>query len=210
MSTAQSGFGPAASIWWGWGTEGSYQSARLPIPVKRATGLRLAAFQIYYPWAKADEPAEEGKRERDKVTAPMNVCYGDPATGKLEVRVGIDWREEVAGGGRAHFGIPTPPDGVVGHFSDPQWLPKDRVELLRRRIYAALDVLLPFFADENRPWTEAANKAAQEVRDFFPLAAEPGLWPYYKAEGKEFFAWVERSAPPGKAALPWNVPARPQ
>jgi len=144
-------------------------------------------------------------RELDKVTAPMNVYYGDPATGELEKRVRIDWREEVSGGERSHFGIPIPPDGVVGHFSDPRWPPKERVELLRQRIYSALDVLLPFFADENRPWTEEANTAAREVRDFFPMAAEPGLWPYYNAEGKEFFAWVEKNAPPGRAPLPWEV-----
>lgn len=103
-----------------------------------------------------------------------------------------------------YFGFPSPPGGVVGSYDDPGRRSSDRAMLIDERLHAAMDVLLPFFADEARPWTEEVTRAAREVRDFFPLAAEPGLWPYYEAEGKGFFAWVEKNAPPGRARLPWE------
>lgn len=199
-------FRPTATIWHGWTDFGSVRAPNLAVPVKRPAGLRIAVFQIYHPLGYAGEPVDEAVRERDKVTSPLTVLYGDPVTGKKkpEECLELDWDPAAPRGARAHFGLPTPADRVIGHFSDPSWPPEDRRKLLNDRIFAGLDILLPFFADENRPWTEEANKAAREVRDFFPLAAEPGLWPYYKAEGREFFAWLEKNAPPEKAPLPWK------
>lgn len=204
--------------WQGWGDQGPYLPAELPIPVRRKGTVQLAYFEIYGRWALPKETKEEALRENDKVTPPLLVSYGDPFTGAPIDRVQIDWRDERPGNPKAHFGIaasairgeqprdfPTAP--VIGHFSDPKWLPKDRLEILRKRIYEGLDILIHFYADEARTWTEDANKAAREVRDFFPIASEPGLWPYYRAEGKDFFAWLDKNAPPGKATLPWNSPS---
>lgn len=201
--------------WIAWGDAGPYRPGYLPIPVRRGGAVQLAYFEIYHPWAVARETAEAAERKIDLVTPPLLICYGDPVSGRLIERVTVDWNEERPGNPKAHFGLPRPtgpgahigdtaPIPVIGHFSDPKWLPKDRVELLRKRIHEDLDVLLPYFADTSRPWTEEASKAAREVRDFFPIASEPGLWPYYRAEGKDFFPWLEKNAPPGKSPLPWD------
>jgi hypothetical protein len=207
--STEAGFRPVATISLSWGDGGPVQAALLPVPIKRAGSIYVAAFELAWPTPRPNMPSDEVRRIRNDVSIPMRVLYLDPLTGNKvdSTGPGYDLYNRSA---PEHFGIANPPGRIVGHFDDPNWLPPDRLAMLRERIFAALDVLLPFFADENRPWTEAANKAAREVRDFFPLAAEPGLWPYYKAEGKEFFAWVDRSAPPGKAALPWDVPARSQ
>ncbi|MFO0592174.1 MAG: hypothetical protein U0441_31815 [Polyangiaceae bacterium] len=199
-----------------WSPTGAYVPGYLPIPVKRHGAVQLAYFQLAGRWASVDETKEEAIREDDKVTPPVVISYGNPFTGERADTFYPDWRDEHPGNPKSHFGLPTPKSvdkpqrdyptaPVIGHFSDPKWLPKDRLEILRKRIYEGLDTLLPFYADEHRPWTEDANKAAREVRDFFPIASEPGLWPYYRAEGKDFFAWLEKNAPPGKAALPWDI-----
>lgn len=197
------GFRPMATLKLGWADGGPTRGVELPIPVKNKTGLCIAALQIAFP-VPIRVSKEEADRIQNKVSVPGEIVYVDVVTGEKVDSVGMGSLALAT----AYFGIPSPPDDVVGHFDDPKWLPPDRLALLRARIFAALDVLLPFFADDNRPWTEAANKAAGEVRDFFPLAAEPGLWPYYKAEGKEFFAWVEAKAPAAKTALPWGEPAK--
>jgi hypothetical protein len=111
-----------------------------------------------------------------------------------------------------HFQIADPPEAkngryVVGHFSDPppDGLSKDQIEILRNRVLTALDVLVPLFlsVDPNMTWPDEANRALQEIRDFFPLVAEPGLWAFYRAEGKEFFLWVAKQAPREQALFPW-------
>ncbi len=180
---------------------GADRRASLPVPVRRPAGLRLASFMLGGVWAKLGRSREETLRLENLITPPLSIDYLDPRSGEI-VEDGPYLNEKRA----SYFGIPDPqtPDGEVGRYDDPSRPPKERLELLRQRIYSALDVLLPLFADENTPWTEQATKAAQEVRDFFPLAAEPGLWPYYKFEGREFFAWVERHAPPAKAPVPWE------
>jgi len=167
-------------------------------------GLQWAILQLAAPGGLSSK--DEAARIWNEVSTPTVIAYYGATSGTYSVEIG-----HLGPRTAAYFGVPDPPganpgNGIVGHFDDPHWLPRDRAELLRRRILAALDVLLPFFADEARPWTDEANRAAREVRDFFPLAAEPGLWPYYKAEGKEFFAWVEKNAPPAKAPLPWGAP----
>jgi hypothetical protein len=180
---------------------GAQRHVSLPVPVRRPTGVHLALLLIGDVVAHRDVTAAQAADMSKEVTVPFSIHYLDPQTGTV-ASGGMPLNDD----GPAYFGIPAPPTGVVGRLDDPKWLAADRIDLLRQRIYAALDVLLPFFADENRPWTEEANRAARDVRDFFPLAAEPGLWPYYKAEGKDFFAWVEKNAPPAKAPLPWEGP----
>jgi len=172
---------------------------KLPIPVKRDGRLLLAGLHLLYPTVLPTIPREEFQRQLNEVRVPSLVSYADAITG--EQLPTIDGTEK-------HFGIPDPPNRLLGHYDDPTWLPENRRDQLRARILAGLDVLLPFFADENRRCTEAANNAAAEVRDFFPLAAEPGLWPYYRAEGREFFAWLDKNAPPAKAPLPWATEQR--
>jgi hypothetical protein len=198
---ARPGFRPLASMNLSWGDGAPVQVVRLPVPVRRSTGMSIAALHIPFP-TLIRISKEEAEKIHNKIEVPCNVVYWDATTGQ---KVDIEYTgndDAVA----EHFGLRPPADGVVGHFDDPKWLPEKQREELRQRLYAAIDVLLPFFADENRPWTEEANRAARDVRDFFPLAAEPGLWPYYKAEGKDFFAWVEKNAPPAKAPLPWEGP----
>lgn len=191
-TSTQTGFRPVASI------QLQHDEfsivVKLPVPAKRDGRVLLAGLHLLYPTVLPTIPREEFQRQLNEVRVPSLVSYADAITG--EQLPTIDGTEK-------HFGIPDPPNRLLGHYDDPTWLPEDRRDQLRARILAGLDVLLPFFADENRPWTEAANKAAEEVRDFFPLAAEPGLWPYYRAEGREFFAWLEKNAPPAKAPLPW-------
>lgn len=197
---APGAFLPVGSMKLGSGDGAPVQPGRLAVPVRRFGGVCIAVLHIADPTIWPGTPASEIPRVKNEISPPENIVYWDARTNDLVARIGTGapaFREE-------HFGLRDPDGQVVGHFDDPSWLPKARLDLLQRRIFAGLDVLLPFFADEHLPWTEAANKAAQEVRDFFPLAAEPGLWPYYKAEGREFFAWVEKNAPPGKARLPWD------
>lgn len=170
----------------------------LPVPVRRPGGLRLALFSITMPVANLNLSPEERALEANAVPVPDTVDEFDPVTLEL-VRTG-GWLNQ----GRAQrFGIPDPAGQRVGRWDDPHWPPVEHRKLLRERIYAALDVLVPLFADESRTWTFEATTAAAEVRDFFPLAAEPGLWPYYRAEGKEFFTWVEKNAPPQRVPSPW-------
>ena len=172
----------------------------LAVPVRRATGLRFALFFISMgPVANPHTTPEERELELHSVSVPDAVAYFDPRTHVWDGSPGY-----LNQGRPSHFGIPDPPKYFVGRWDDPKWPSKDRRDLLRARIFAAMDVLLPLFDDPSRPWTEQANQAAREVRDFFPVAAEPGLWPYYKAEGREFFTWVEKNAPPAKVPLPWE------
>lgn len=197
------------------GADGPF-AALLPLPVRRNGAVYVAV--MFRPALTIAAASEEERRRVNAIHLPAYIDYRDPSDGArhfFDPRTGQRSPSQVPFGSREgeydparYFGMPTPPDGVVGQYDDPAWLPQARADLLRTRIHSALDTLLPFFADESRPWTEEANEAAQEVRDFFPLAAEPGLWPYYKAEGREFFAWVETNAPPAKAALPWDEAPR--
>ena len=176
------------------------RAGSLPVPVRRANAIQLALLMaVGDSVARVDIPPAEAARMKNEVLVPAFVWYIDAASG--EPREQTPYFNERSS---SYFGIPDPPKKIVGHLDDPSWFAENRVTQLRLRIYAGLDTLLPFFVDESLPWTEEANKAARDVRDFFPLAAEPGLWPYYKAEGKELFAWVEKNAPPGKARLPWE------
>ncbi len=191
-------FLPTASLRLAGGDGGPVQPGTLPVPVKSRAGLRMAVLFVR---AWTPDPSVSPAKAKEivaSVSIPRLVRHLDPVTGQL------DEQSIYLQSGAERFGIPDPPDFIVGRFDDTRWPPPERREALRARIFTALDVLLPLFADQTLPWTEAANKAAQEVRDFFPLAAEPGLWPYYKAEGREFFAWVEKNAPPTKARLPWE------
>jgi hypothetical protein len=178
---------------------GADRRVSLPVPVRRSGNLCFALLLIGDVVARAGMTAQEAEREQQNVTVPVRVHYLDVSTGKL-----VDDTHQLNEQRATHFGLPDPPGFVVGRLDDPTRPPREHLEKLRQRILAGLDVLLPFFADASLPWTEEANKAAQDVRDFFPVAAEPGLWPYYKAEGREFFAWVEKNAPPARAALPWE------
>lgn len=197
----------SASIRLSWGDGGPVRPGELPVPVNCKTGLCLAAFELSAPPWLPSHPRAENERAANEVSIPMRVVYVDARSGEMVDATGPGY-DLFNVSAPKHFGIPNPPDRIVGHFDDPTWLPKERRQLLRDRILAALDVLLPLFTEQTRPWTEEANKAAQQVRDYCPLVAEPGLWPYYKAEGREFFAWVEKNAPPGNAPLPWEQPSR--
>lgn len=166
--------------------------AYFPIPVRRQGALRLSLFNLAFSGRKIPE-------EQNEVGAPTQMLEIDVVTGEYVADTGVNLDR------KERFGIADPPMGVVGHYDDPHRPPPDHLKALRFRIYFSMDLLLPLFAEQDRPWTEEANRAAREIRDFFPLAAEPGLWPYYKAEGKEFFAWVEKNAPPEKAVLPWDA-----
>lgn len=201
---------PAGSLSRNWGDGGPSKDAALLVPRRDGDRWTWSAFQISSVCIIREEGEtdahleERARRNRNEVSAPWQVVPLDPVTGEIagpKFYMNAARRLE-------RYGLPDPPGWIVGHLDDPRWLPPDRVEMLRARIYKALDVLAPFFADEDRAWTEAANVAAQEIRDFFPLAAEPGLWPYYQAEGKEFFTWIEKNAPPAKAPLPWDEPRR--
>lgn len=181
-----------------------FRTALLPVPVKRPSGLRWAVLQYGAVVSNPNLTAVDYERAWNEIENPCSILYYDAVTAQF-IEQNPNFNEHL----EAYFGVPRPPGAtgcfyVVGHHDDPRAPPKDRWEQLRQRVFMAFDVLLPLFTDPNRPWTDDANKAAREVRDFFPLAAEPGLWPYYEAEGREFFAWVERNAPPGKAALPWE------
>jgi len=185
--------------------------AILPIPVHRNGGLYLAV--MLRPAYVIQPSTPEERRKVNEVYAPAFIAYVDPRTGErhfFDPVTGVPTLSAVEFGLKAecekYFGLTIPQGGVVGSYGDPTRLLADRIEILRERVLSALDILLPIFADQRRPWTEAANTAARELRDFFPLAAEPGHWPYYKAEGKEFFAWVEKNAPPEKAVMPWETP----
>ena len=178
--------------------------ASLPVLVRRPQGVLVALLCIPRgTMARLDTTPEERARAHQEVQVPQQVHYLDPSTAVI-----VEDTRYLNERRAAHFGIPDPIGQVLGRFDDPHWPAKDRVTALRHRIYAGLDVLLPLFADEHLPWTEEANMAAREVRDFFPIAAEPGLWPYYRAEGRELFGWLERNAPPGKARMPWEEEPR--
>jgi len=175
----------------------------LPVPVRRNKGPCWAILLTTGVVSNPRRTKQEYEREVNEIWNPAGIMYYDAVGGQF-VEENPNHNERL----EAYFGVPRPEGAkhffyVVGRRDDPKWTPTDRRDQLRVRILAGLDVLLPFFADENRPWTGAANKAAEEVRDFFPLAAEPGLWPYYRAEGREFFAWLEKKAPPAQAPPPW-------
>jgi len=146
--------------------------------------------------------AEEKEFIRNGIVIPGQIIFVWPGTGKIQ--------EDVYPVRPEHFGLPIPSEqtvgrfteSIVGRYDDLRQPPEASREPLRNRIYDALDVLLPLFADDAAMGPEAL-KAAQEFRDLFPHACEPGLLPYYKVVGKDFFAWIEEKAPPGKTPLPW-------
>lgn len=184
-------FLPMASVRLTWADGGPFQAARLPVLVRRNGKPCIAALHLIMPTRWPGTPEAEARKVANEVTVPVYVVYVDARTGSKLGDTG--YLNEAR---PAHFGIPDPAGQVVGHWDDPNALPQERIPVLVARIHAALDTLLPLYADENRPWTEEATKAAREVRDLFPLAAEPGLWPYYRAEGRELFDWVEKHAAP--------------
>lgn len=172
----------------------------LPAPVKSGGRVRLALFSLTGLAFNPSITPEQSRIIARQVSVPVMIDYFDAVTLEQEGSTGrLNQRTE------AHFGIPSPAGEVAGMWDDPTWPSEEKRQNLRTRIYAALDVLLPIFADDNLPWTEEANKAAQVVRDYYPVAAEPGLWRYYEAEGREFFAWVAKRAPAAKAPMPWDL-----
>lgn len=204
-SATTPGFRPTGEMNLTSGDGGPVSAGNLPVPVRSRGQTVIAALHIASPTRFPNTPEEVARRQANEISTPLYVVYWSPRSGQKlwvepEMGPGFDrdaWLVQ-------HFGQRPGKDHIVGRRDDPGAISKDRAEMLRQRICAALDVLLPLFDDPSLPWTEAANKAAREVRDFFPVAAEPGLWPYYQAEGRELFAWVEENAPPGRAALPWE------
>jgi len=163
----------------------------LPVPVRRDGQVRLAFMNLGVtgPWR------EDYDKKRHFVFAPSQVREVDLATGRTLLH---PWSEN-----EKLFGIANPPDGVVGCDDDPTLPPREGRLVVLARVYVAMNVLIPFFADETRELSSEAVNAARDVRDYFPFACEPGLWPYYKALGQTFFAWAERIAVREKAPLPW-------
>jgi hypothetical protein len=156
--------------------------AEFPIPVRRGGRIKLVLMNLAFSGTDGDA--------LNNVGYPIQILEVDVLTAEYAERP---------------FIIPEHhPTGIVGRFDDPNTLPPQRRAMLSARVYAALDRLLPLFATEpSTPWTKEAQEAARDVRDLFPYAAEPGLWPYYEAYGRDFFAWAEQHAPAGAARLPW-------
>lgn len=185
--------------------------ARFALPARRdgaAVVVVLHGVKHYWalPKATPERTPEELDLFKNTVIPPDAVFFVDPRTSEA---IKIDsWVKP------DYFGLSAPPLRKVGReqlhalgrLDEPRQPPEAWRAPMAERIHDAVDLLLPPFADQQQALSGKAATAAGEFRDLFPELCEPGLLPYYKAMAKDFFAWVEKVAPPERMALPWRVP----
>ncbi|MEZ4312217.1 MAG: hypothetical protein R3F14_29665 [Polyangiaceae bacterium] len=150
--------------------------ASLPVPVPGVTGLRLGVML-----APTEEDEPTGER---KLQPPTHVVYGLAYTGAFAEVSAVDAKS---------LGIPEPAEST-DESADPPEPPAPIADLdaKRARVLELLDATLPLFATA-RP-ADAAKDEARELRDLYQEIAEPPFAPYYRALGKRFFDWIDRTA----------------
>jgi hypothetical protein len=86
------------------------------------------------------------------------------------------------------------PNDVIGEFGLPPGVTAAEFMERQQELFAAYDVLLPFFADGETTLGANGRDWARHFLQLFELLSEPPLRPYYTQYGGEFFAWVARVA----------------
>lgn len=145
--------------------------ASLPVPVPGPEGTR---------WAVLLSPTrrDEAKDVRE-IGAPAYV---------LGLRADVAEPVELAQVSPSEVGLEGGPDAWLGELAPAAEASK------RARLAELLDAVVPVFATGRPGATEAQKSAAAELRALFDEVAEAPLLPCYRAVGKRFFAWLDRTA----------------
>ena len=177
MTKSLPGFEPIAAVMrrlsaYGRGALPGVNRTLLPLPVPGVEGVRTAILFT------TTEPLADTAALRIKT--PSFVAYARGDTG--------DFLDLAAITPRA-LGIAQDPDHWLGDFVEPVDLGDKRARYLD--LY---DATASAFAAGRGAETPAAKRAATDLRALFAELAEPPLAPYYRALGKRFFAWLDRTA----------------
>lgn len=147
-----------------------------PIPVRHAAGLRI---HFLYGTTRLNP------RVGLYLSPPKYLARFDARTGQLEEFRAVT-AEDFGMGGDAGAG-----DGLL---QMPEGMTREDYLSRQARLYEAYDVLLPAFAARETDVPPAVRKAANEFRTLFPSVSEASLKPCYRAEGRDFFSWLDQIA----------------
>lgn len=159
------------------GRAGSPESlASLPVPVPGEGGVRIAVMLAEAELAGEGAPDPAALR----IKPPGHVVFAEAWSGAFS---------ELCAIGPADLGLANDPAEPLGDAA----LAADR-DAKRARWLELLDAALPGFAGGPAAITADTRRAAGELRALFPEVAEAPLVPYYRALGRRFFAWLDRTA----------------
>lgn len=148
----------------------------LPIPVRTAGRCLIAILAARESF---------GQDRKLRFVAPDYVIYLDPEDGHLIQMKAVE---------PSDFGQPHQPGEIIGGWGVNE-LPNtpDEITQMWKNLIAALDVLLPVYVEDRRI-TDEVRQAARTFLRLFDIVGEKAFRPYYRALGKDFFAWLDRIA----------------
>lgn len=159
-------------------TEGSVADVSirqlLPIPVIHRGGLQIVFLFC---------PALALPKQPVKMAPPQYMLTLNAVTGE---------REEFHAVTSKDFGLSHQRNELVGTFAIPDGMTVDEFSQKLDRLFEIYDELLPAFVQNEITPSDDIKKATDEFQQLFGIVSEPPMLPYYRAAGKEFFAWVDR------------------
>lgn len=80
---------------------------------------------------------------------------------------------------------------LTGSFGLPTGLGAEEYLERQSELFAAYDVLLPWFEQERPELDQNGHEWARHFQRLFEIVSEPPLRPYYEGFGDEFFGWLD-------------------
>lgn len=148
----------------------------LPTPVGPIGRARMGILAV---------PEAFGTDRKLRFATPAYLIYLAPEDGQLLQMKAVE---------PSDFGQPHQPGEIIGGWGVDE-LPNtpDEITQMWRDLIAALDVLIPVYL-ENRRLNDEVRQAAKRYLYLFDIVGEKALRPYYRALGKDFFAWLKQIA----------------
>jgi hypothetical protein len=146
-----------------------------PIPVKRAQGPA-----VVFLYATGRAVPGEGQY----LAPPDYQATVDAVTGRFE---GFGYLDFV------RLGLAKPridAAGSIGVVAMPPGQTAEEFRALEQRLLDRYDALLPHYVADHRRVSAETLARAREFVELFEQVAEKPLQPYYRAVGKDFFAWL--------------------
>jgi hypothetical protein len=144
-----------------------------PIPVPRPDGLRVA-------FLFCTQVARPGSI---RLVAPGHLAFIHAVTGKFEQVKKVRPRD---------FGQAHPEGEFIGEHTIEPGMTYEGYLAQQETLYRDYDVLLPAFAAGATQAGSDVKAAAVDFKVHFERLAEKPLLPYYRAIGRDFFAWLDR------------------
>ncbi len=148
-----------------------------PIPLRTGSGLKVTFLYCV---------SRVSFGEGLQLLPPSNVGIVNALTGVFE---------ELRAVRPADFGLHDPENQFLGKYALPQGITQQDFHEDQTRLLLAYDALLPRFAINDTNPSPDTKRAAVEFKALFKLVAEQVLQPYYRAAGKQFFAWLDQVSP---------------